>query len=153
MICPNCGTRLPVGITKCHFCGNEIIPAEETNFVHKFVALFTLMVIFLALVALFYSYDEGIISDNIIRLFVSTLEGGLITCVYWLLTPLMMKTLIDPLKLKPRNEDIWWIILSTYFILVVTIYWFIYRVSPQGFIALFIGLTISLILTLLYLTK
>jgi uncharacterized protein (DUF983 family) len=24
MICPNCGTRLPEGSTRCHFCGFEI---------------------------------------------------------------------------------------------------------------------------------
>ena len=94
MICPDCGTRLPVGITKCHFCGNEITPAKEgrvPNFVDKFVALFTLLAVFLTLITIFYLFNV----DKNDRLGISIAEAVIVTAIYWVISPLAIKYLID----------------------------------------------------------
>lgn len=99
MICPECGTRLPVGISKCHFCGNEISPAKETSFIDKFIALFTFMALFVAAVVMFYTFYQGQKSYDV-RVVASLVSASLLILIYWLVSPFAIKYLIDPIIKK-----------------------------------------------------
>lgn len=94
MICPNCGTRLPLGIVKCHFCGTKVTLASMTNFVDKFVALFTLMAFFISTVILFYTL-WGDVGDMGTRAIVSAIIGLVMMILYWKASPCMVRVFID----------------------------------------------------------
>ena len=94
MICPNCGTRLPIGIVKCHFCGIKVTRARMTDFTDKFVALFTLMAFFVSVVILFYTI-WGNVGDMGTRAIISMIIGLGITYLYWKFSPCMVKVFID----------------------------------------------------------
>jgi hypothetical protein len=100
MICPECGTRLPVGCTKCHFCGNEISLSIETSLVDKFIALFTLWAFFVAVTIMFYTMLEGVGDSNTLRGIVSMVGAIFITFFYWLISSWAIKRLIDPILNK-----------------------------------------------------
>lgn len=53
MICPNCGTRLPEGSTRCHFCGFSLVArptSGEMAVVILMLSVVTIAVWFLLLV-------------------------------------------------------------------------------------------------------
>jgi len=99
MICPECGTRLPAGVTKCHFCGYEIIPTITTSFIEKFIALFTFIALLIAAIVMFYTFYQGQKSE-IVRVVASLFSAIILISIYWLVSPLAIKYLIDPLNKK-----------------------------------------------------
>jgi hypothetical protein len=120
MICPNCGTRIVSGLTKCHFCG-YILPSEEISDIdlkkqelslNKFIALFTIFAFAIAAAAIFNSIfgtfvcsatPEGPANLAIIWIF-TILFGFIIAAVYLALTPWFIKNIIDRSVLKERRK-------------------------------------------------
>ncbi|MHB8164874.1 MAG: hypothetical protein ACYDDV_11150 [Methanoregula sp.] len=143
MICSECGTRLPKGMTKCHFCGNSLSVTNETSFIDKFVALFTLLAVFIAIIVFFYSYTEGISSDVTLRAVTSIVVGAVLTCFYWLMSPLMIKTLIDPLKPINVNVRKLFGLIGFYFVTVGANFLFFQSLFSLG---IFVLLTVLFIL-------
>jgi len=142
MICPECGTRLPKGKDECHFCGytyteklvessvknddkSECLPnstINDSNFIDKFTALFALLALFIALIVYLSGYVENIGKDLVpnaaIRGGISVAIAAILTFFYWLLSPLLIRTLID--SQKPFSGNIWevFILLGVYFLAV-----------------------------------
>ena len=52
MICPNCGTRLPEGDTRCHLCG-FLLP-QETTFAEACIIIIALFALMLAISLLLF---------------------------------------------------------------------------------------------------
>jgi hypothetical protein len=96
MICPECGTRLPEGSTKCHFCGTEISLKTETSVIDKFIALFTVWAFFIAVSIWFYTILDGVSQ----RSNISIIGGILVTGFYVAISPWTIKTIIDPILKK-----------------------------------------------------
>ena len=96
MICPECGIRLPIGRSKCHFCGNEISHVIETRFIDKFIALFALIAFLIAASVAFYTFLQTI-QPNDNRVILSVITACILTFIYWVISPLAIKHLIDPL--------------------------------------------------------
>jgi hypothetical protein len=96
MICPECGTRLPKNTIKCHFCGSDVTPAKLTNFVDKFIALFTLIAFCITISLFFFTISDGGNLDIGGRVLVGTILGLLFTYLYWKISPCMIKRWIDP---------------------------------------------------------
>jgi hypothetical protein len=123
MICSRCGTRLPIGSKKCHFCGSEIPSDTETNFVNKFTALFTFWAIFLSVFFLFYTINSEIqlFPSKIENAMMSLVDGIVITGGYWLLSSKMIEFVINPQKMIPTNKNLWYITIF-FMIYAITIY-------------------------------
>jgi len=144
MLCPECGIRLPAHIRKCHFCGAEITNfVDNSKFIDKFVALFTLLALFVALIVFFNGYVEGtgkeLVPNAMVRAVIAIVIAALLTFFYWLISPLMIRTLID--SLRPFNGNIrrMFLLFGTYFVLVGVNFLFI----PTGIsLATFAILTI-----------
>jgi hypothetical protein len=100
MICPECGTRLAIGVTKCHFCGNEICSPIGTSFIDKFVALFTVFAFIMAVTVLFYTATEDVEASGTLRTIVSFLGAIFLTYLYLRWSPGLINNIIDPLLKK-----------------------------------------------------
>lgn len=101
MICPKCGTRLPPKITKCHFCGNEvfcenaIVCRNEITYTDKFIALFTVLALSIAISAFFYTYLAEFENPN--RAMGSLFFGFLAGLFYLVISSYLVRHLIDPM--------------------------------------------------------
>ena len=95
MICPECGTRLPIEASKCHFCGNEIHPAITTSFIDKFIALFTIFACILAVTVLLYTATEDVKASGTLRAIVSFIGAVVLTSLYLRWSPELIKKIID----------------------------------------------------------
>jgi len=157
MICSECGTRLPAGETKCHFCGHQNTDAQSPNnssYVDKFMAVFALWAFFVALLVYFNGYVNeygSILVPNVtIRAMISVVIAGLITFFFWLLNSLMIKFLIDSQKPFTGNLGEICILLGLYFILIVINF----QLIPVGFsIVSFIIITFFFICAYYYLSQ
>lgn len=157
MICSECGTRLPCGKTKCHFCSHQNSnnhSGEKSSYVDKFMAVFALWAFFVATLVYFNGYvnDYGstLVPDVTIRAMISVGIAGLITFFFWLLSPLMIKFFIDSQKPFAGNVGEILILLGFYFILLVINF----QSIPVGFSLLsFIILTLIFIVAYCYLSQ
>ena len=106
MICPDCGTRLSSTLKKCHFCGNEVfcetemVCKNEITYIDKFIALFTVLALTIAISAFFYTYLAEF--ENPLRAIGSILFGSVAVGVYWFFNSYFVRMLIDPM-LKRKN--------------------------------------------------
>jgi len=180
MICPQCGTRLSEGITQCHFC-KFTIPIESTcqdiphkstidersirdvnsqefpDFINRFIALFTLLVLWISIILFGYEISNGVFTNQFIRAFVSILLATGVTFYYWLISPLLIRTLID--NLQPLNEkglkyaqNKFPLLIGSYFI-ISGLGFGIFSNYPQWALAFFGVLSMAYILIFYYLVQ
>jgi len=141
MICPHCGTRIPQEVNKCHFCGydftktngNKPSNMENSNvdkprFLDKFIALFALLAVFISLTIYFSEISKDLaeyispqsstfLSNPLITGIVGVISAAFLTYFFWILAPLMIKTLIDSQKPFAGNIFEIVILLGIYFVL------------------------------------
>jgi len=83
MICPNCGTRLPEGSMRCHFCGYEIHLRQENLRADTYIVIFTLAAVLLAVSILLFVVTGRLEIDPRIRAIICLIAGAFVTWVYW----------------------------------------------------------------------
>jgi len=120
MICPNCGTRVGSGLTKCHFCRYEF-PSEinsDTDFkkqelyLNKFIALFTIFAFAVASAAILSSAlsnstdstSANVLGKMEITWIISILFGFIITWVYYAMSPWFIKRLFNDRFLRSEKK-------------------------------------------------
>ena len=81
MICPNCGTRLPEGSTRCHLCGFSIsfppTPGETA------IVVLTLAAVMIAVSLLLMFLTSALEVDLTLRFVVCFVIGAIVTWGYW----------------------------------------------------------------------
>ena len=86
MICPNCGTRLPEGSTRCHLCGRVMIPPQEATPAETCIIVIALCAVLLAISFLLFVVTGKLEIDYRLRVVVCLIAGLAGTWVFWRLT-------------------------------------------------------------------
>jgi len=81
MICPNCGTRLPEGSTRCHFCGFEASPRPTRAETGIVVVSLAAVMIAVSLFFVVLTADSGL--DLRFRVTVCFVIGAVAAWCYW----------------------------------------------------------------------
>lgn len=81
MICPNCGTRLPEGSTRCHFCGYTA-SARPTS-AETAIVVVSLAAVLIAVSLLLVVVTEALEISPLLRVSVCFVIGAVVTIVYW----------------------------------------------------------------------
>mgnify|MGYP001214870866 CR=1 FL=1 len=81
MICPNCGTRLPEGRTRCHLCGFEASPRPTRAETGIVVVSLAAVMIAVGLFFVFLTADAGI--DLRLRVTACFAIGAVAALGYW----------------------------------------------------------------------
>lgn len=93
MICPNCGTRLPEGSTRCHLCGRVMIPPSEATPAEACIIVIALCAVLLAISFLLFVVTGRLEIDLRLRAAVCLIAGFALTWVLWRLTRRMVPRL------------------------------------------------------------
>jgi len=88
MICPNCGTRLPEGSTRCHLCG-FLLP-QETTFAEACIIVIALFALMLAISLLLFVVTGTVEIDHRLRAVLCLIGGAAATWVFWRITRRMI---------------------------------------------------------------
>lgn len=81
MICPNCGTRLPEGSTRCHFCG-FIVSARQTPGETAIIVV-TLAAVMIAVSLLLVVLTSAMEIDPRLRVVGCFVIGAIVAWGYW----------------------------------------------------------------------
>ena len=81
MICPNCGTRLPEGSTRCHFCG-FIFSARPTTGEIAIIVV-TLAAVMIAVSLLLVVLTAAMEIDYRLRVIGCFVIGAIVALGYW----------------------------------------------------------------------
>jgi|WetSurMetagenome_2_1015567.scaffolds.fasta_scaffold1445585_1 hypothetical protein len=84
MICPNCGTRLPEGSTRCHFCG--YLPPQERTLAETCIIVVALFTVMLAISLLLFVVTGKMEIEYRFRAVVCLIAGAAGTWVFWKIT-------------------------------------------------------------------
>jgi hypothetical protein len=84
MICPNCGTRLPEGSTRCHLCG--YLPPQETTLAEACIIVIALFAVMLAISLLLFVVTGKMEIDHRLRAVLCLIAGAAATWVFWRIT-------------------------------------------------------------------
>lgn len=127
---------------------------DSSTYIDKFMAVFALWAFFVALLVYFNgyvdTYGSSLVPNVTIRAMISVAIAALITFFFWLLSPLMVRNLIDSQKPFAGDAKEIYILLGAYFITVVLCF----QLIPTGFSLIgFIILTILFIALYGYLSQ
>jgi hypothetical protein len=121
---------------------------ENSSFIDKFMALFALLAFFVALIVYLNGYIDAYGSTLVpsipLRAAISVISAAITTFFFWLLSPMMIRNLIDSQKPFAGNMGEIFMLFGGYFILVVLNFQLIpVGISLVSFViltALFVGL-------------